>query len=344
MKTNDQKNSLDFSLDQWKSWCKLNNIQLYRAKQILEWIYHKKITTWKECNNLPRDIKDKLDQEFVVSPFKKTDVLVSKNDGTKKAVITLHDNAKIETVLIKDKQRYTVCLSSQVGCALGCKFCATGKMGFIRHLSKAEIIGQWIWASQNVPDQSKIDNVVYMGMGEPFDNYENVIGSINVLQSSWGANLGARKISISTVGINPKIKSFASDVKQIRLSLSLHAFSDKVRSSIMPINKKYPLASLKEAINYYFKKTGRKITIEYVLIKGVNDDLSGLENIIKLFGPMTHSMNIIHFNKVADVPYESCSKREIYRFAEEIEKRGLKTTIRISKGSKIQAACGQLIS
>lgn len=338
-----KKSALALDLNEWASWFEENRFPKFRAKQVLHWIYKKNISQWQETHNLPQDLRQLLMDQFIIQPFENIDLMIDSSDGTKKAVITLYDQYKIEAVLMPGKKRNTLCLSSQVGCAMDCKFCATGKMGFIRNLTVDEMVGQWYWASQTLGDEDRVDNIVFMGMGEPFLNYENVIKTLAILQADWGAGIGARKLTVSTVGIIPRIIDFAKDGGQVRLSLSLHAFDDDVRNSIMPINKKYNMTLLRDAIKKYFEISGRKITLEYVLIKDVNDSLENIENLKNLFLPYIHSMNVIHYNPIPQENFESTTFQQTKEFSYLVSRNGINATTRISKGRQIQAACGQLI-
>ncbi len=337
-----KKLAYDLDLLEWTNWVKQNKFELFRAKQIVEWLYKRHIENWSECSNLSKMLKEKLEQDFIISPFQSIDVKIALDDGTKKAVLTLYDGQKVEAVLMNERDRYTLCISSQVGCAMDCKFCATGKMGFMRNLSCGEILGQWIWACRN-SDKKDVDNVVYMGMGEPFLNYDNVLKTLNMLQADWGGSLGARRITVSTVGVLSKIKQFAVDGGQVRLSVSLHGLTDTMRLATMPIHKGYDMQKLKETIQAYYEKSGRRITLEYVLIKGVNDNTIYAQELVRDFKPYVHTMNVIYYNPISQEDFQACSQEETRRFVEAIEYEGMHVTVRFSKGRSIQAACGQLI-
>ncbi|MGC8805170.1 MAG: 23S rRNA (adenine(2503)-C(2))-methyltransferase RlmN, partial [Candidatus Ratteibacteria bacterium] len=311
----------------------------FRAIQLFGWLYQKGAETFSEMSDLPEELRYNLSQKYTAKFSRPVETFISK-DGTKKFVFKLCDNNFIESVLIPENGRNTVCVSTQVGCRYNCVFCASGKLGFVRNLDVAEILGQplYIKFKENV----KITNVVFMGMGEPFDNYDALIKAIGIINAKDGVNIGARKITVSTAGIVPKIMEFADIGWQVRLSISLHAPDDATRSLLMPINRKYPLSDLLDACNYYVLRTGRRITIEYVLIAGINDTenhLYGLEKISKRFRA---DVNLIPFSRIRNSSFSQPSEEKIKWFVNFLKKKGIRATFRNSRGSDINAACGQL--
>jgi 23S rRNA (adenine2503-C2)-methyltransferase len=310
----------------------------FRAKQIFAWL-HKKVTfDFDLMTDLPKELRDELKKRYRLNLplIKKT---AKSKDGTKKFLFTLADGKQIESVLLKDgTSRKTVCLSTQAGCALQCTFCATGSMGFKRNLTPAEIIGQVYRIAEGGPD---ISNIVYMGMGEPFLNYPNVIKSLQLLTAEEGANFGQRKITVSTCGIPEGIMSFADQELQIRLAVSLNSADDKVRSQLMPINRKFPLAALREALLYYLEKTGRRVTLEYVMLDGINDRHVDLQSLRKFCDGLDVHVNLIPFNPCGG-RYHPSKRAAIHHFLNGLAAAKINAVMRQSKGQDILAACGQL--
>ncbi|MFN3698897.1 MAG: 23S rRNA (adenine(2503)-C(2))-methyltransferase RlmN [Dictyoglomus sp.] len=313
----------------------------YRALQILDWIYKKFILDPLQMTNLPKVLRDKLKKEFSFNIPKVLKKIVSGN--TVKYLLDLEDGEKIETVLISHKNRKTVCLSVQVGCPFKCRFCATGLIGFRRNLEVHEIIGQLFVVQKDLLESGdRVSNVVFMGMGEPLANYERVIKSIKIIKEKWGLAIGSKHITLSTIGIVPKIYELAEEPSKIRLAISLHAPNNEIRNMLIPINKEYPLEELLDSVFYYAEKTGRRVTFEYVLIKNLNDRLEHskeLGNLLK--GKLVH-VNLIPWNKVPEYPWETSNLKDIILFKKTLEKMGINVTLRVSYGSKIKAGCGQL--
>ena len=314
----------------------------FRTKQVYDSIYKNFVESWDEAKNLPKDLREKLEKECSLKIDAK--IVSSKNKKTLKATINLEDGI-IETVLIKHGgDRNTICVSSAIGCSLGCDFCATGKLGFTRNLMAGEIVDQVLLFARILKKENKrITNIVFMGMGEPLLNYEEVMKAIRVMNDKEGINIGARKISISTVGIIEGIKKIEKEKLQFNLAVSLHFADDNARSRYIPINKKYSIAKLLQAINFYINKTGRKVMIEYVMLAGINDSEKDAEklaillknNIDKLF-----IVNLISYNETSD--YKSSSQQKIDKFKEILEKKKIETIQRYKFGETIKAACGQL--
>lgn len=313
----------------------------YRKDQILEAIFKNFIADWNQADNLPKSLRENLKKNYALDI--QAEIFVSDNKKTIKAIITLTDNAQIETVLMRhNEERNTVCVSCQVGCGIGCKFCATGKMGLKRNLTYLEILEQVLFFTRLLNGENgHIDNVVFMGMGEPFLNYENVIAAIKILNNPKFFNIGARHISVSTSGIIPGIKKLAKEPLQINLALSLHAADDKTRSSIMPINKIYPLDKVMEAIDDYIKKTARRVMIEYLLLKDVNDSEKDAKNLGLMLHRRLCFVNLISYNPTGN--FQASPTETIKKFKSILEKNGIQTTQRYRFGRGIRAACGQLI-
>lgn len=315
----------------------------FRYKQIEKAIYADFVENWDEITNLPKKIREELAKNCQLAV--EAELFTTKNK-TNKAIITLNDGAKIETVLLRHKDgRNTVCVSSQVGCALGCEFCATGTMGLKRNLEVTEIIEQVLYFSRILKkeDESKgVTNIVFMGMGEPFMNYDNVIKSIKILNDKDKFNIGARKISISTSGLIDGIKKLAKEDLQVNLAISLHAPNDALRTSLMRINKKHPLSRLLEAVDYYIEKTSRKVMFEYMMIKDVNDQDIHARELAGLMNKHLYLVNLIPYNPTGK--FKASDKKSIERFKHILGTNGVEVTERYGFGQDISAACGQLVA
>ncbi len=313
----------------------------YRIKQAKKWIFQKLITDWQEATTLPLSLRKNLKKKCSLSIKGKK--IFSKDQKTIKAIINLEDNFQIETVLMKyDKDRNTVCVSSQVGCPLNCSFCATGRMGFKRNLNYSEIIQQVLFFARHLKEKGeKITNIVFMGMGEPFLNYDNVMRSINVLNDKDGFNLGIRSFSISTAGIIEGIEKLMKEEKQINLAISLNAPNNELRSKLMPINKKYPLKDLIKIVKIYIEKSRRKVMFEYIMIDGINDKEEHAYELSVLLKNLLCVVNLIPCNPVGE-KFQPSKKEKIQKFKEILEKKGIRVTQRKVFGRDISAACGQL--
>jgi len=312
----------------------------YRLKQAKEAVFKNLIENWSEAKNLPSCLRNNLKQECLLKIKGDT-----KEDGdTKKAIIVLKDGNKIESVLMKHiGKRNTVCVSSQVGCPMGCVFCATGSMGFERNLTVEEIVNQVLFFARLLKTKNqRVSNVVFMGMGEPFLNYDNVLNAIRVLNDKEGLDIGARKISISTCGIVTGIKKLAKENIQVNLALSLHAPDNNLRSKLMPVNKKYPLEKVMCAIDEYIKKTSRQVMFEYLLLKGINDSKEHAKELAKLLYKPLHFVNLIIYNPADKEGMEPSDPKTIKEFKEVLEKSGVPVSQRYRFGGEIKAACGQL--
>ena len=317
----------------------------FRADQIWQGLYQKGWNQIDEFTPLPKTLRDSISQRFVLGELRLEKKLKSEDGSTRKFLYRLKDGAAIETVLMTYTDRQTVCISSQVGCAMGCSFCATGNMGFSRNLTRGEIIEQVLMTSALLRDEKKsLTNVVLMGMGEPFHNYDTVMSAIRVLNDPHGLNMGMRRFTISTVGLVPEIKRFAEDQTQINLALSLHAADDQLRSKIVPINKKYPLDVLMAACDEYLDKTRRRLTIEWALIEGVNDEPAQARKLAQLLAGKLYHVNLIQLNPVKHYPGLPAQEERAARFQQILRQAGLPCTIRLRRGIDIQAGCGQLAS
>lgn len=327
-----------------KSWGEPN----YRGKQIWEGIYKNLWLAPDEFSNLPKALREKMGELLTFEVLKPTNYRESKDGETVKTLFELHDGKQIETVLMKydtegRQPRRTACISTQVGCGMGCTFCATGQMGFKRQLSSGEIVAQVIYHARKLQDVGeKLTNVVVMGMGEPFHNYDSTMGAIDRLNSLDGFAFGARRFTVSTVGLIPLIKRFADEKRQVNLAISLHAAEDTLRSSMLPINEKYPISELMEVCRYYVDQTHRRITFEWALIEGVNDTPEQAHILARRVKGLLCHVNAIPLNPTKGFKGQSSGNDRARIFKETLEQAGVSCTIRMHRGIDIQAGCGQL--
>jgi len=322
----------------------------FRAKQIFTWIYRKETGSFYEMSDLPKSLRAGLDEIAMISIPRVLKQRVSQ-DGTRKFLFEMNDKKRVEAVVIPqswDKNaRYSLCISTQVGCPVGCGFCATGLSGFQRNLQAYEMVGQVLGSKRELArrlkrDDTLITNVVYMGMGEPLLNYEAMLQSIYLLNDHHGINIGQRNITISTCGEVKGINRLAGEDLQVTLAISLHACNDQLRDQLIPLNKKYPLGMLIQAVQNYIEKTGRRVTFEYIMLDGVNIEQTDANALIKLVKPLLANVNLIPYNEVSGLPYYRPSQAAAQRFFNWLLEGGLNVTFREERGSDIEAACGQL--
>jgi 23S rRNA (adenine2503-C2)-methyltransferase len=311
----------------------------HRAGQIFQWIYRKKADDFSLMTDLPKNLISKLNENFRAKALKLKMVKESR-DSTKKYLWLLRDGEYIESVLIKDRARRTLCVSSQVGCKVGCPFCASGKYGFKRDLSAGEIVGQVLSVERT--ERIRITNVVYMGMGEPLDNFDNVIKSVRIINAAEALGIGARKITISTCGFIPEIKKLRETGIQLELSISLHAVNDSLRDKLVPVNKKYPLKDIMKTCLDYYKYTGRVVTLEYTLISGVNDSMEEAEKLSRITKKIKAKVNLLACNVSPGGRIKRVSEKKIRDFRRKLVDSGVTATYRRPRGGDILAACGQL--
>ena len=338
-----KKDIRDCSKDEIMDFCVSNGMKKYVSSQIFSWLWKKSSLSIDEMTNLSLFNRDLLKKEFTINGIA-TDLEEESNDGTIKSRFILHDKNLVEGVLIPQNKRMTACISSQVGCSLSCKFCATGKIGRIRNLSAGEIYDQVISISNQAINKYDIplSNIVFMGMGEPLLNYKNVIQSINHLTSEEGLNMSPRRITLSTSGISKMIRRLADDEVKVNLALSLHAASEEKRNTIMPIGESNSLSSLRDSLKYYFSKLKKKVTYEYVLLKDINDGLEDAKDLYNFTKHVPSKINLIEYNSVEGLEYQKSSVEKTNIFIEFLEKKGLNVGVRRSRGEDINAACGQL--
>jgi 23S rRNA (adenine2503-C2)-methyltransferase len=311
----------------------------YLAGYIFHFIHAENTTDIHNITPLSKALREQLIEDgFYISQLATLNKLTDK-DGTVKYVFGLSDSGRIETVLLHDGKRKTLCVSTQAGCKMGCEFCATGKIKFLKDLTAGEIVDQVNIVQM---DAGRISNIVFMGMGEPLENYDNVVRSVRILNNPKGKNIGIRHITVSTCGIVPAINKLTNEDLHPRLAISLNAATDDLRNRIMPINKKYPIAKLLDAVKTYQRKVKDRVTFEYVLIKGVNDSVLQAKQLVKILRSIKCNVNLIEYNTHASCKFKGSSREQMSRFAKVIEEAGIENTIRLKKGSNICAACGQL--
>ena len=302
------KNILDFTLDELKDWMDKNGESKFRAKQIFQWIYKKAVFNFDDMSNISKSTKEKLKENFYIQIPNVVKKYVSNIDGTEKFLFEYEDGNIIESVVMKYKHGNSICVSTQIGCRMGCKFCASTVDGVVRNLTSGEIIAQVLKAQKEIGD--RISNVVLMGSGEPLDNYDNVIKFLKLINDEEALNIGQRHITLSTCGIVPKIKELADEKMQITLAISLHAPNNEIRKSMMPIANKYTLEELLDACRYYYRTTNRRITFEYALVKGVNDSRENAEELIRISKGMLCHINLIPVNEIKENNYERSKSKD----------------------------------
>lgn len=333
------KNIRDFELTELEEEMLILGEKKYRAKQIFAWLY-RGVNTFDEMTDLSKDLIEKLKANYTLECIFIDDFQKSK-DGTVKYLFRLVDGHKVESVLMKYKFGYSVCVSNQIGCKMGCTFCASAKIGFVRNLTPGEIVGQILKIQEHSGE--KVSNIVFMGIGEPFDNYDNVLKAIRLLNDPKALNIGARHMSVSTCGLVDGINKFADEKIQCNLCISLHSSRDEVRTEMMPINKRYSIAEVLNACREYIKKTNRRITFEYALVNGVNDNREDAIHLARLLHGILCHVNLIPVNKIKDGKYEKSSVEKMMKFRDTLNEKGIVATIRRELGSDISAACGQLV-
>lgn len=333
------KNIKDYNLEELKKELQSMDEKTFRAEQIFKWLYQEKVRSFDEMTNLSLDLRNKLKQNYTICNYNILKKQESK-DGTIKYLFDVLDGNAIETVLMSYHHGYSICVSSQIGCKMGCKFCASTGINFIRSLTSGEIVEQIIAVEQ---DQNiRISNVVFMGIGEPLDNYDNVVNAIHIINNPKGLNIGARHISVSTSGLVPKIYQLADENIQCTLSISLHATNNEKRSGMMPVNNAYPIEELIQACKDYIAKTNSRISFEYALAKDSNDNLDDAKELVKLLKGMLCHVNLIPINKIENGQYSKSTNENIMKFRDYLNDHGIVATIRRELGSDIDAACGQL--
>ena len=342
MKRSGEKiNILELSKDRFVSWLEERHIESYRAAQVFKWIYLRQVDRFDLMTDIAKNIRTLLEDHFTIDRLQIENIETSK-DGSRKYLFTLKDGKCIESVLIPERDHYTLCTSSQVGCAQGCRFCLTARGGLQRNLSKAEIVSQVRDVKNELDDSKPLSNVVFMGMGEPLANYKNLVAAIEIITDSrFGLGFAGRRVTVSTAGLVPRLVSLGRDTK-VNLAVSLNAADNHTRDRLMPINRKYPIEKLLEACRLFPLTGGRRITFEYVLLKNVNDSNEDARRLAKLLRPIKSKINLIPFNSHEGCPFQRPDEDAIVRFQNILIDRNYTVIIRRSKGQDISAACGQL--
>lgn len=330
----------DFTLEELESALRSWDIPVFHCRQIFVWIYQRLVYDFTSMTDLPVSLRQKLGGKFRLHTLILRKMQESK-DGTKKLLLELKDGNLIESVLIPAKGRVTGCISTQVGCRFACRFCASGLKGFKRNLTCGEILDEVIYLKSN-SKRNRLTHLVFMGTGEPLDNYDNVLKAVRIINSAYSFNIGARKITVSTCGIIPGIKRLVQEGLQMELSISLHAADEKTRSAILPINKKYPLKELISACREYVDKTNRQITFEYILLKGINSDLQKARDLVTILKGLNCKVNLIPYNLACRPEFMPPENKEVVVFKRYLTRSGITVTLRKPRGEDIDAACGQL--
>ncbi|AIM17657.1 MULTISPECIES: 23S rRNA (adenine(2503)-C(2))-methyltransferase RlmN [Neobacillus] len=337
-----KKSIYSLELHELKEWLKEQGEKPFRADQIFDWLYKKRVGSFEEMSNLSKSLREKLAAHFQITTLN-TVVQQSSSDGTIKFLFELQDGYSIETVLMRHDYGNSVCVTTQVGCRIGCTFCASTLGGLKRHLEAGEIVAQVVKVQKALDETNeRVSSVVIMGIGEPFDNYDNMLSFLKIINHDKGLNIGARHITVSTSGIIPKIYQFADENMQINFAISLHAPNTELRTRLMPINKAYKLDDLMKAVRYYIDKTGRRVSFEYGLFGGVNDSVAHAEELADLIKGLKCHVNLIPVNYVPERDYVRTPRDQIFAFEKTLKKRGINVTIRREHGHDIDAACGQL--
>lgn len=333
---------LELTLPQLTDWLGEQGFPSYRAKQIFSWIYQRRANSFTDMSDLPKDLRAKLSETFSIFTAKTVETQHSE-DGTEKLLVQLADGGRIECVLLRDGPRRSICVSSQVGCAMGCVFCASGLDGVDRNLSRAEIVEQMLQLQRLLDPEERLSHIVMMGMGEPLANLPRVLEALDIAKdANIGLGISPRRITISTVGLPPAIDKLAEANAPYQLAISLHAPNDDLRSRLVPVNKNIGIEPILAAADRYFQSTGRRLTFEYVLLKDLNDTIQCAEQLVKLLRRRTAMLNVIPYNPVPGLPYETPTSESIHQFRKILMDGGINVMFRQRKGNDIQAACGQL--
>ena len=341
----DKNDGRTFTFEQIQTFCLENNLPKFRAKQLQEWLWKKRATSFDEMTSLSKEMRNLFVEHFVINAVKihKAERSI---DGTIKYSMQLHDKNLVEGVLIPSKKRITACISSQVGCSLDCSFCATGTLKLERNLDTAEIYDQvFILNEEAVSNFGKpLSNIVFMGMGEPLLNYNNLLESVELITTDKGLGMSPKRITVSTAGIAKMIKRLGDDEVKFNLAISLHTASDSKRDILMALNKKVKLADLRKSISYFYDKTGSRVTYEYILFKDLNDSIEDAQKLVQFAKVSPCKINLIEYNKVDGVDYEKASNKSTKNFMSYLEEKNIIVNLRKSKGKDIAAACGQLVN
>jgi len=338
-----KKNIKDYTLAELTAWMTAQGEPVFHARQIFQWLYQKRVRQFQEMTTLSKSLRMLLESHFHMGNLEAASRQES-SDGSRKFAFRLSDGRLVEAVLMPNNTHYTVCISSQVGCAMGCAFCMTAKMGLERNLTPGEIVGQVVELAREIQDDKLVRNVVYMGMGEPLHNFEPVMSSLAILQEDFGFGLSQRRITVSTSGLVPAIRRFGAHPARVMLAISLNGVTDATRGTLMPVNRRWPIAEVLQACRDIPSDNRYRITFEYILMKGVTDDLADARKLVRLLHGMKCKVNLIPYNPYPGSPFHAPDLERCHAFQRLLLERGLLATLRISKGQDIQAACGQLIT
>lgn len=333
-------NIYDYRLSELKEYFKENNEKEFKAIQIYEWLYKKRIQSFDEMSNIKKDTIELLKKNYKIERLE----ILTKQTSTDvcKYLFKLNDNNKIEAVLMKHDYGNSLCVSTQVGCNMGCAFCESGRLKKVRNLEAHEMVSQILQVEEDL--NIRISHIVLMGIGEPFDNYDNVIKFIDIINEPKGIDIGARHITVSTSGLVPKINEFANNPKQVNLAISLHAPNNKIRNEIMNINKAYPIEELIKAVKNYLSKTNRRVTFEYIMLDKINDTEECAKELVNLLKGINCYVNLIPYNETSHIKFKASKKEQIMKFYDILKKNNINVTVRKEFGRKVSAACGQLRS
>lgn len=337
---NDYKDAMSFTIEELTDYIAMEGQKKFRALQIYEWIHKKLVSDWDEMTNISKELRVCLASKYPVRPMKILDKVVSKLDGTVKYLMVTDDGGIIESVAMNYNYGMSVCISSQIGCRMGCKFCASTLAGLERSLTASEMLSQIYLIQKDM--EKRVDNIVVMGIGEPFDNYDELVKFLHMISDENGLNISQRSITVSTCGLVHNMYRFADEQLGVTLAVSLHAPNDEIRKTIMPVANSYSIDEIIEACRYYVKKTGRRVTFEYSMIKGVNDSKQCAAELVKLVKGLQCHINLIPLNDVLEREHTRTSDRGIQYFQKYLEKNRINVTIRKGMGADIDAACGQL--
>jgi len=340
-----KKDIRNLSFEEIVKFCSDNNLPRFRAKQVWEWLWKKRATSFKEITSLAKNTRNLFNDQFIINPIKIHRAERSL-DGTIKYSFQLHDRLLVEGVLIPSQKRLTACVSSQVGCSLACKFCATGTLNLKRNITASEIYDQvFILNEEAISNFGKpLSNIVYMGMGEPLLNYKSVLNSINVITTEQGLGMSPKRITVSTAGISKMIKKLGDDGVKFNLAISLHSGSNNKRDMLMPLNTKINLSELRESVRYFYDKTGSRVTYEYILFENLNDSIEDAKKLVQFSKASPCKINLIEYNPVDNLPYKKASNKVTANFIQHLEEHNIIVNLRKSKGKDISAACGQLVN
>lgn len=331
----------DLSRDELATWCQAQGEQPYRADQIRKWIFGKRVESFDVMTDLSASLRKKLAESFALFSARVAAHQTAR-DGTEKLLLELADGETIECVLMREEDRRTICISTQVGCGMGCVFCASGLLGLSRNLSAGEIVEQILRLDRLLPPLERITNIVVMGMGEPLANLANLLKALSSLDEKGGLGLSPRRITISTVGLPEKMRELARQGKPFNLAVSLHAPNDRLRNDLVPVNERIGIEAILAAADDFFEQTGRRVTYEYVVLAGRNDDLEQARELVGLLSGRNAHLNLIPMNAVSELPFHDPGAERLHAFVDALERGGVTTTVRKRKGVDIDAACGQL--